>query len=92
MIITTIIRLWLNAIIGIIELLPQLPNIPQTILDNINGVVNLIFSNVGLLSLFIPLTTINVLVPIFISGFAFFHLYDLIMWIIEKIPAIDIDK
>lgn len=92
MIFTTIFELGANAFINILELLPTLPNIPTQLMSDINGVINTIFANVGLFGLFIPLETVRIIVPIFIGGFAFFHLYDLIMWVIEKIPMLDIDK
>ena len=92
MILTTTFNLFANAFINLIELLPTLPNIPNQIMRDINGVINLIFDNVGLFGLFIPLNTIKLLVPIFITGWTFFHLYDLIMWVIEKIPMLNIDK
>ena len=92
MILTTIFLLGANAFINLIELLPTLPNIPNQIMTNINGVINLIFDNVNLFGLFIPLNTVKLLVPIFIAGWTFFHLYDLIMWVIEKIPMLNIDK
>ena len=92
MILTTTFNLFANAFINILEILPTLPNIPEQIMGDINGVINLIFDNVGLFGLFIPLNTVKLLVPIFIAGWTFFHVYDLILWVIEKIPMLNIDK
>ena len=90
MILTTTFNLFANAFINILEVLPTLPQIPTQIMNDITGVINLIFDNVGLFGLFIPISTIKLLVPIFIIGWTFFHSYDLILWVIKKIPILSI--
>ncbi len=77
----------LKIVLGI---LPNIPQLPDSITSSIDRVMNVIFNNVGLLGIFVRISTIKLLVPLVIIVVNFEHIYHFVMWIIKKLPlAID---
>lgn len=89
-----IISALLSVIGGILNflfnLLPDLPQLPSLIITTINNVVNLIFDNVSVIGFFIPLNVVKVLIPLVIIVVNFRYIYGIIMWIIKKIPLLNL--
>ena len=81
--ITTILKI-------VLGILPNIPQLPDSITSSIDRVMNVIFNNVGLLGIFVRISTIKLLVPLVIIVVNFEHIYHFVMWIIKKLPlAID---
>lgn len=71
----------------ILNLLPSLPQVPESFSTTIDTVLSMIFDNGGaLISLFIRPETITIVVPILIILVNFEYIYKLIMWIVKKLP------
>lgn len=71
-------------------ILPNLPDLPQSAYNSINSFLDLIFNYAGLIDVFIPLQHIKILVPLIIIVVNFEHIYNLVMWVLKKIPALNI--
>lgn len=71
--------------------LPNLPSFDVTLLSSMTQFINLIFDNVGLLGFFIRIDTIKTIVPLLILVLNFDHIYHLVMWILRKIPFLNIN-
>lgn len=71
---------------SLLNLLPVSLTFPSSLETTFNHVIDIIFSNLQFLGMFIRLDTIKLLIPliVFVVNFEFF--YRLIMWIIAKIP------
>ena len=81
--IITAITAVLKIILGI---LPNIPQLPESITGSIDRVMTVIFENVGLLGIFVRISTIKILVPLVIIVVNFEHIYHFVMWIIKKLP------
>lgn len=85
-----VIELLFNKIIIFLlfpfSLLPNLPKMPESIVNGIDSFFDIIFDNLGLLNMFIPLSTIKVVVPLAIIIANFKHIYSTILWCIHKLP------
>lgn len=68
----------------------SLPQMPEQITNAINTFLDLIFDNVGLLGLFIRIDTIKLVVPVILIIMNFEKLYHLTLWILKKIPMLNI--
>ena len=86
MILELIMTAILSLLKGVFSLLPNIPQLSQSLTDSINRVFNVIFQNVGLLGLFVRISTIKWLVPLVIVVYNFEHIYHFVMWVIKKIP------
>lgn len=75
---------------GIFALLDVLPSLPDTIINAIDSFFNLIWQGVHLVSFFLPMDTVKVLIPIVIAIVNFDKIWKLIMFIVRKIPFLDI--
>lgn len=76
--------------ISVFSLLPDLPNLPDAVISGVNAFLDIIFDNVGILGLFIPINTVKIVVPLVIAIANFDRIYKLVMWIIRKVPFLDI--
>lgn len=83
----TIVRLLLTFMFN---LLPTIPNLPSNLYTAITSTFNTIFQNCSLLGLFVHIETLKVLFPILITVILFDKVITLAMFIIKKIPMIDI--
>jgi len=71
----------------VLNLLPSLPQFPESFTNAIDTVLTLIFDNgSALISLFIRPETIVIVIPILIILVNFEYIYKLIMWIVKKLP------
>lgn len=86
MILTAILQGLSGLLISILALLPNLPQLPDSILNGMNNFIDIIFQNVGLLNLFIPISTIKVAVGLVLIIVNFDKIYKLVMWVLKKIP------
>lgn len=75
----------------ILNLLPDIPQMPDIITLSVSKVLDIIFSNVGLLGVFVPLDLVKVIVPLFLIVYNFEKIYSVLMWIVRKIPFLNIN-
>lgn len=74
----------------IFDILPDVPQISTQLINSISHVLDIIFSNLSLLGIFVRIDTIKILVPLVIFVVNFEYLYNIIMWILRKIPGLSI--
>lgn len=74
----------------ILNLLPNIPEMPSNVVSAITNVFNVIFNNVGLLGIFVPLDIVKVLIPLWLVVDNFDKIYSIVFWVIKKIPALNI--
>lgn len=91
MITETIILSLVTSITMILGILPDIVSVPDVVVDGINSFLDIIFNNLDLLNVFVPVSTIKLVIPIAIIIMNFEHIYKLIMWIIKKIPFLGIE-
>lgn len=91
MILANLFNILLSSIEVVLSLLPNLPSLPDNLLTGAYSFIDLIFDNVGLLGLFIPIPTIKVVVPLLLLIINFDKIYKLTLWVLNKIPKLDID-
>ena len=91
MILENLLNILLSSIEVILSILPDMPSLPDELLSSAYSFIDLIFDNVGLLGLFIPISTIKVAVPLVLVIVNFDKIYKLTLWVLNKIPKLDID-
>ena len=88
-----IIEALLNIIMTLLQVVfgwINIPGFPVELTNSINSFINLIFDNLTLLGFFIRPLTITVGIPILIILLNFEHVYKLTMWILIKIPFLNL--
>lgn len=90
MIIEGLLDFIINVLTFILDLLPDLPSVPAEVTSAVSTFINLIFDNVGLLGVFVPLGIIKVIIPLWLGIEAFDKVYSLVFWVIRKIPMLNI--
>lgn len=88
-----IIESILNLVFSLIKFIfgwLSLPAFPEELTNTINSFFDIIFSNVSLLGFFIRPTTLQILVPVLIIVLNFEKIYKFVMWIVKKIPMLNI--
>lgn len=68
----------------------KIPPLPTEIKLGVNSFLDLIFNNLSLLVFFVRPTTLKIIIPLTIFLFSFKYIYKLTMWIIKKIPFLNI--
>ena len=68
----------------------NLPQFPEGLINSLNSFIDLIFDNLNLLGFFIRPVTITILIPVLIILINFDKVYKLTMWILKKIPMLNI--
>lgn len=68
----------------------SLPALPTEIMQNVDTFLGLIFDNLTLLGFFIRPTTLKLVIPVLIIVLNFDNIYKFTMWILKKIPALNI--
>lgn len=68
----------------------NIPPLPVEIKSSINSFLDLIFNNLSLLGFFVRPITLRIIIPLAIFLFSFKDIYKLTMWIIKKIPFLNI--
>lgn len=76
----------------IFALLPNIPDFNITLLEDLTGFVNLIFNNLQLLGFFVDIRMLKTMIPLIILVINLDHVYDLSMWVISKIPILNIRR
>ena len=86
----------LEALLNIIKVLLQvvfgwinLPQFPEGLTGSIDTFLDLIFDNITLLGFFIRPQTLTIAIPILIILLNFEYVYKLTMWILKKIPFLN---
>lgn len=91
MIIEGLVNILVMSIQAVLSLIPNLPDLPVDLIEGANGFINLIFDNLGLLGLFIPISTIKIVVPLILVIVNFDKIYRLVIWTLKKIPVFGIE-
>lgn len=68
----------------------NLPQFPEGLTNSLNNFIDLIFDNLNLLGFFIRPATITIVIPVLIILINFDKIYKLTMWILNKIPMLNI--
>lgn len=68
----------------------NIPQMPDELVNSINTFLNLIFDNLTLLGFFIRPTTLKILIPLIIFIINFKYIYKIVIWLIRKLPFINI--
>lgn len=70
----------------VFSLLPNIPNVPDTVSGTVTNYINLICDNSTFFSFFIDVSYTKILITILIALFGFREAYKFIMWIYHKLP------
>lgn len=89
MIIQLILNLLKTLLFGVFSWI-NLPQFPEGLTNSLNSFISLVFDNLNLLGFFVRPTTILIAVPILIILINFDKVYKLTMWILKKIPMLNI--
>lgn len=89
MIISAILNL-LKGLLFIVFGWINLPALPADITSSLSGFLDLIFNNLTLLGFFIRPRTLQLVIPILIILLNFEQIYKFTMWILKKIPMLNI--
>jgi hypothetical protein len=90
MIIEWMLKLGLTIIDIIFTLTGVLPSFPESITGAIDSIFQFMFNGVSLLSIFVDLNVVKVLIPIVIGIINFDKIVKLVMFILKKIPVVNI--
>ena len=91
MIIEWLIRGGVSILDVIFSLLGVLPEFSEEVTNAIDTYFNLIFNNgIGLLGIFIDIDFVKVMIPIVIATINTDNIYNIIMWVLKKIPMLNI--
>lgn len=82
-----IVKVLLQVVFGWINI----PQFPEQLTGSIDSFLNLIFDNLSLLGFFIRPLTLTVAIPILIILLNFEEVYKLTMWILRKIPFLNVN-
>lgn len=79
---------FLNTILDFLDVLPAMP-------DSVVGVLNTFFDNIFSYGwngacFFLPMDYVLILIPLVLLVSNFEHVYHLIMWVLRKIPLVNI--
>ena len=88
-----IIQSILNLVFGLLQVCfgwINLPSFPEGLTNTIDNFLDLIFNNLTILGFFIRPQTITIVIPILIILLNFDKVYKFTMWIIRKIPMLNI--
>lgn len=69
----------------------NLPDMPAVVTDTVDWFLDMVFDNIGILGFFVRWSTVVVLVPIALIVFNIDKIYDLIMWVLKKLPFMSIE-
>lgn len=79
-------------IFSVLNIIPNLPNLPSEIIESMNKFLDLIFGSVELLGIFVPVILIKAAVPIVILIINFDKVYKAILWVLKKIPVFGVKE
>lgn len=90
MVIRLLCEMILTPLIGIISILPQIPQIPTELSTVIEDYLSLLFANGGLVGFFLPMTVVKIALPVSIIIANFDRIYRAGLWVLRKIPFINV--
>lgn len=90
MIVERMADLGLGLIDIIYSLLGVLPSFSEQITNSIDAFFDIIFGAVGLISIFVDIGMVKILVPLVIGIINFDKVIKLVMFVLKKIPVINI--
>ena len=90
MIIEKIMTFFQSAFFTIFNFI-DLPDFPEAFTTGLNDFLDLIFENITALGFFVRPATLILIIPLVIIVINFDKLYDLVMWILRKIPMLGIN-
>ena len=91
MIIEFLFSLILELFNFILEILPDIPNMPEDLINVLNNFTQLIFDNSSLVSFFLPMNIVKIAIPLVIVIINFDYIYNAVIWILKKIPMLGIE-
>lgn len=87
-----IIEFLMNMITSVLQTLLdfiRIPNLPSEWTSAVSSFLDLLFENVGLIGLVMPWPVIKLGIPILIAIINMDKIYDAVMWILRKIPMLN---
>lgn len=75
----------------VMSLLEVLPDMPIQVTNVIDSFFDIIFQGATLVNLFIDINYVGVLFGIYLALVLFINGYKIVMWVLNKVPMIDID-
>lgn len=90
MIVEWVIRLGKMLFDVIMVLLGVLPDMHPKVIEAVDIVFGYMFDAVSLVALFIDFDMVKILIPLVIAVLNFDHIYTFVLWVIKKIPILDI--
>lgn len=88
-----IIQLVMTVVSGLLKLLfawVNLPNVPDSARTAINTYLGYVFDNLSFISFFVNVSTLKIVALIAIALIVFERLYKILLWILHKIPMLNI--
>lgn len=86
MIIEAIFTLIKGLITLVFSLLPDLPDVPESISSSVDTYIDLVCDNSTFFSFFLDIEFTKSIIIILLSLFAFRYMYKFIMWVYRKLP------
>lgn len=80
-------KILLFSVFGFINL----PDFPEELKNSLNQFLDIVFNGINLFGFFIRPSTIQIVIPILIVIINFDKLYKLTIWILKKIPMLNIE-
>lgn len=71
----------------VLDLFPDIPSFPEAS-NAIGGVLDMIFQNLGLLTVFVRPLTITIVVPLVVILINLDKVWSIIRWVLRKIPFV----
>lgn len=90
MVVTFIIHSMLSLIQTVLGVLPNVPATPQAVIDGGTWIVNQVAGVVSLLNVIFSSTLMTATIVIVVAMFTFEWIYHTVMWIVRKIPMINV--
>ncbi|MEM3713888.1 MAG: hypothetical protein QXF82_02945 [Nitrososphaeria archaeon] len=90
MLIEWMVNLGVTLFDVVMSMLGVLPDLPESIIGAIDFMFDTMFSAVSLASIFLDFNMVKILIPLAIAIFNFDAIFKFIMFILKKIPILDI--
>lgn len=69
----------------------DLPAVPPGLANAVNTMFGYMRQGMGIINFFCPLEAISPAIDLFIAVWAVIHVYDIVMWVLRKIPMLGIE-
>lgn len=90
MVLEAILKIVLSILKIIFTPLPALPSLPSSFTNAIDTFFNFIFNSANLIDLFVRIDTLKVIGGLVLTAIAFEQIYIFAMFILKKIPMLNI--